>query len=183
LNVREGNVFFLTDFDDNMEGNIVLPMIKEIQKQREYRDGRLDLHINSWGGYSHLVDQLVELVEIAKREEITVRTIVPAVAFSAGSMLAITGTPGERYIARNANHLIHYGFTGSAETTPLQIERFHAWKKADFANVIKHYNKYSSVPDIEEHLKDDGFFVKASDCIKWGLADKYMDKFDIGFDI
>jgi ATP-dependent protease ClpP protease subunit len=181
LNFNDGNVFLITDFDDGMEAGLVIPLIREIQKQREYKYGRIDLHINSWGGYAHLVDQLTELVEVAKGEGITVRTIVPAIAFSAGSMLAITGTPGERYIARNANHLVHYGRTGSSESTPLQIERFHAWKKADFKNVIKHYNKYSAVPNIEDHLNDDGFFIKASDCIKWGLADKYLDKFDIGY--
>lgn len=179
---NDGNTFFIGDFDDNAEQQLVIPLTKEIQRQARYRDGRIDLWINSFGGYAHLVDHLTELVEVAKRAEVVVRTIVPSIAFSAGSMLAITGTPGERYIARSGNHLIHYGSTGSVETTPLQADRFHAWKKADFDNTVKHYEKYSDVPNIRQHVADDGFFVPAAKCIKWGLADKYLDKFELGRD-
>src|SRR5690348_1190487 len=102
----EDNVFFIGDFDDSLEQQITVPLIQEIKKQRELRDGQIDLHINSFGGYAHLVMNLVELVELAKRDGITVRTIVPSVAFSAGSMLAICGSTGERYIARTAEHLV-----------------------------------------------------------------------------
>lgn len=119
---NEGNVFFVGDFDDSAERELVIPLAKEIQKQRLLRDGRIDLYINSFGGYAHLVSHLTSLVEIAKREGIVVRTIVPSVAFSAGSMLAITGTVGERYIEKSGEHLIHYGSTGSVETTPTQAE-------------------------------------------------------------
>lgn len=179
---NDGNVFFIGDFDDNAERELIVPLTREIQNQKRFRDGRIDLYINSFGGYAHLVDHLTMLVEMAKREDITVRTVVPSIAFSAGSMLAITGTPGERYITRTGNHLIHYGSTGSVETTPLQADRFHAWKKADFNNTVKHYEKYANVPDIRAHVADDGFFVPAPKCIKWGLADKYIESFDIGLD-
>ena len=180
MNFNDDNVFYLTDFDDSMEGAIVLPLTREIQKQRQLKNGRIDLYINSFGGYAHLVFHLIELVEVAKREGIKVRTIVPSVAFSAGSMLAITGTPGERYIARDGEHLIHYGRTGSVEETPKQIERWSAYKSRDFKNTIRHYQKYSNVPNIDSEMMDDGFFIPAVKCVKYGLADKYMDKFDIG---
>lgn len=179
---NDGNVFFIGDFDDNAEQNLVIPLTKEIQKQRRLRDGRIDLYINSFGGYAHLVFHLVSLVETAKRDGITVRTVVPSVAFSAGSMLAVTGTPGERYIEKTAEHLLHYGATGSQETTPVQIERMSAYKNRDFRKTLKHYQHYADVPNLEEKMADDGFFVPARDCIKWGLADKYMEKFDIGHD-
>lgn len=177
----EGNVFFIGDFDDSAERELTVPLIREIQKQSQLKWGRIDLYINSFGGYGHLVDQFVELVELAKGNDVTVRTIIPSVAFSAGSILAVTGTPGERYIARTGNHLIHYGSAlGAAESTPLQVERFSAYKKSDFKNTLLHYNKYADVPNLSEEMLDDGFFVPAAKCIKWGLADKYLDKFDIG---
>lgn len=179
---NDGNVFFIGDFDDNAERELAITLPKEIQRQRKFRDGRIDLYINSFGGYAHLVFQLIEMVEVAKRLDITVRTIVPSIAFSAGSMLAITGTPGERYIAKDGEHLLHYGTTGSQETTPVQIERMTAYKNRDFKKTLKHYERYAKVPDLSKHLADDGFFVPAKQCISWGLADKYMDKFDIGFD-
>lgn len=180
LNSHEDNIFFLTDFDDSMEGDIILPLIKEIQKQKRYRDGRIDLYINSFGGYRHLAFQLISLVENAKREGITVRTIVPDAAYSAGSILAVTGSPGERYIERSAEHLIHYGFTGSAESTPEQVERNYAQKNEGFKKILLHYKKYTTIPDIEAKMNDDSFYIPGVKCLKWGLADKFMEKFDIG---
>lgn len=174
----DDNVFFIGDFDDSLE-SMVVPLLQEIKHQRNRVDGHIDLHINSFGGYAHIVSQLVEYVEMAKASGVVVRTIVPAVAFSAGSMLAITGTPGERYISRTGEHLIHYGSTGSVETTPTQIERYRAWKDRDFKNTIKHYQKYANVPNLEQHLADDGFFVPARDCVRWGLADKFIEKIEL----
>lgn len=173
---NEGNVFFISDFDDALEGSVILPLTEEIAKQARYRDGRIDLYINSVGGYGHLVNHIVELVELAKAQDIVVRTIVPDMAFSAGSMLAITGTPGERYIGRKAEHLIHYGQIMSFETTPEQIARWTAFKTRKMTEALKHYQKYARVPDLDKYMLDDAYFVPAPKAIKWGLADKYMDK-------
>lgn len=172
----EDNTFFIGDFDDALEHGVVVALTKEIKAQSERSDGRIDLWINSVGGYAHLVYHMIELVEVAKRNGVVVRTIIPNIAFSAGSMLAITGTPGERYIARSGEHLVHYGSTGSVETTPTQVERFRAWKDRDFKNTINHYKKYSDVPNIEAQMLDDGFFVTAQQAIKWKMADKYLEK-------
>lgn len=183
FNYNEENVFFLNDFDDDMEGGAVLPLIKQIQKQRILREGRIDLYINSFGGYKHLVFQLISLIELAKREGITVRTVVPDIAYSAGSILAITGTPGERYIEKTAEHLIHYGSTGSMETTPEQLERNTTQKRENFKKILNHYKRYTDIdPDeLNRLMNDDSAFISAPKCIKWGLADKYMEKFDIGY--
>lgn len=182
MNFNEDNIFFLTDFDDNMEASIVLPLTREIQKQRQLKNGRIDLHVNSHGGYKHLVFQLISLIEIAKRDGVTVRTVVPDIAYSAGSILAITGSPGERYIERTAEHLIHYGITGSMETTPEQAARNFVQKQASFKNILSHYKRYTDFPEgeIERLMNDDSAYIPANKCIKWGLADKYMEKFDIG---
>jgi ATP-dependent protease ClpP protease subunit len=172
---NEDNVFFIGDFDDQLE-QIFVPLAKEIKKQRNFKHGLIDLHVNSFGGYLHLVRGIVDLVELAKSKDITVRTIVSGVAYSAGSMLAITGTPGERYISREGEHLIHYGRSGSLDETPEQNERSYQAKRRSFKQILDHYNKYTNVPDLELEMLDDGFTVMARNAIKWGLADKYTDK-------
>jgi ATP-dependent protease ClpP protease subunit len=182
MDFNDGNIFFLADFDDSMEANIIMPLTREIQRQRRFVDGRIDLYINSFGGYRHLVFQIISLVELAKREGVVVRTIVPDVAYSAGSILAITGSPGERYIEKTAEHLIHYGITGSHETTPEQIERNYIQKHEGFKKIKRHYERYSNVPNLEQLMNDDNGYIPAPKCIKWGLADKYIDKFDIGWE-
>ena len=120
-------------------------------------------------------------MEYAKRNGIVVRTIVPDIAYSAGSILAITGTPGERYIEETGEHLIHYGMTGSSETTPEQVERNYIQKNQGFKKILKHYEKNTKMDaqTLNQLMNDDSAYIPAARCIKWGLADKKMDKFDI----
>jgi ATP-dependent protease ClpP protease subunit len=176
---NDGNVFFIGDFDDSMETDIIIPLTKEIQKQRVIEDGHIDLYINSTGGAYYLMMHLVELVEKAKQSGVNVRTMVMSMAYSAGSMLAVTGS--ERYIAKGAEHLIHYGSNGGVNTTPLQAKRQAASNTRAFKYNVNHYKKYCDIPDLEEQLADDNFYITASQCIKWGLADFYWNKFDIGY--
>jgi len=181
MNWNEGNTFILTDFDDNMEASLVLPLTLEVVRQSKYRDGRIDLYINSFGGYAHLVFHMISQIELAKRNGVVVRTIVPDIAYSAGSILAVTGTPGERYIEKSAEHLIHYGKQGSVETTPEQLERNHIQKTAHFKRIKQHYLTYTNIEpsDLDQLMNDDSAFIKGPNCVKKGLADKFMDKFEI----
>jgi ATP-dependent protease ClpP protease subunit len=176
---NDGNVFHISDFDDALEQQMV-PFHREIQRQRALQGGYIDVWVNSFGGYAHVVYQLVELFELAKRNGVIIRTMVPSLAASAGSMLAVAGSEGHRFIAKSAEHLVHYGSIGSVETTPTQIERYNAMKRRDFKNTLAHYKKYCNIPNIEDHLRDDGFYIIARDSLRWGLADHYIEKYDIG---
>lgn len=179
MNNYEGNTFFINDVDDSLEMGIVVPLIKEIEEQAKLRNGRIDIWVNSFGGYAHLAFQVVTLMDLAKRNDITVRTIVSSVAYSAGSIIACAGTPGERYIDRDAEHLLHLGFTGSGESTIEQVRRNTEQKHTHFKKILNHYKKYANVPDLEQVLSDDSYFVNAQKSIKFGLADKYFDKFPL----
>lgn len=181
MNWNEGNTFILTDFDDNMEASLVLPLTLEVKRQSKYRDGRIDLYINSFGGYAHLVFHMISQIELAKRNGVVVRTIVPDIAYSAGSILAVTGTPGERYIEKSAEHLIHYGKQGSVETTPEQLERNHIAKTAHFKRIKQHYLNYTKIPapELDKLMSDDSAFMKGPVAVRKGLADSFMDKFEI----
>lgn len=173
------NVFFVGDVDDSLERDIIMPLTNAVREQAKYKDGQIDLWINSFGGYVHLIDHIIELVEIAKRDGVIVRTIVPGVAFSAGSMLAVTGTPGHRFISNKGEHLIHYGQVASFETTPNQVERFSKWKDRNFKRNLEHYRKYCNIPNLEREMLDDGWFVTAKEAVRWGLADKYTTKLEL----
>jgi ATP-dependent protease ClpP protease subunit len=176
---NEDNVFFITEFDDQSEMDLIIPLTTQIHEQLKYRDGRIDIYITSVGGYSHLLEHVVELIENAKANGVVVRTIVPSMAFSAGSMLAVAGSPGERYIGRNAEHLIHYGQIMSIETTPQQVERYTQWKERQFKKNLVHYQKYCDIPDLDKQMLDDSWFVPANKAIRWKMADKYIDKLDL----
>ena len=177
----DGNKFYiLGQFNDEFNKNIIVPMTRKIEELSLLRNPVMDIYINSPGGNGYIVMHLIHLIEQAKAKDIKVRTIVPSYAYSAGSMLAITGTKGERYIGDTAEHLVHYGYQhGWAEYTPLQIERNAAQKKRWFEQLLNHYKKYSNIPSIEQKLKDDSYFIPTDKCIKWGLADKYMSEMSI----
>lgn len=174
----EDNIFVIGDVDDDLE-RISIPLAKQVVEQSQLVNGRIDMWVNSYGGYTHISSHIIALMNVAKRQGVTVRTIVPSLALSAGSLIAIAGTPGERYIERDAEHLIHYGTVGSMEQTPEQIERSRGYKDRSFKSIIKHYEKFSEVPDLQNKIADDGFFVPANLCLKWKLADKYIDKLDL----
>lgn len=174
----EDNVFVISDFDDALE-QLLVPLTKEIKRQSRRTDGRIDLWINSYGGYLHLLRHFVDLVEIAKASNVIVRTIVPGVAYSAGSMLAVTGSVGHRYIAKHGEHLIHYGTAGSMESTPQQVERSSQAKNRSFKLIMDHYKKYCDVPNLETEMLDDGWFITAQQAVKWKLADKYTTNLEL----
>lgn len=175
--VQENRFYIAGEFNTDMETAVIPALRKAIDNQANLKDGSIEFWISSNGGNGLALVQMVELVELAKRKGLTVRTIVASHAYSAGSMLAITGTKGERYISRYADHLPHYGsFDGYRKTTPLQVERHAEHWRHWTGLILDHYRRYADIPDLEKKLRDDDLWVPAEQCIEWGMADKYMDE-------
>lgn len=171
----QDNQFFIGSFDEEIE-ELFVPLAVEIRDQSMRMGGLIEIFITSdGGGYYHFL-HILELVEAAKRSGVVVRTLVPSAAYSAGSMLAVAGTEGERYIGRRAEHLAHYGFVVSEESTIRQLKRNNDWKTRSFNDVVKHYETYCNIPDLKDHLNDDCGFIPAAQAKKWGMADKFMDQ-------
>lgn len=163
-----------------MEQNIIIPLTHCVKQQAEIRDGRIDMYVNSYGGNANLLMHVIELMELAKRHDVVIRTIVTSAAYSAGSMVAVAGTPGERYIAKNAMHLVHYGATGASnESTPTQASRKHNADQIMFNMVLNHYRKYCDIPNLEDNIQDDNWYIKATEAKRWNMADQYLDKMDL----
>lgn len=175
-NYRDSNRFYIGGaFNEEMEVGVIPGLRGEIETQADKKEGKIELNIASHGGDAHVLIQILELVEEAKRRGIKVKTIVTSHAYSCGSMLAVAGTPGERYISPYAEHLVHYGsFDGYRKTTPLQLDRDHERFKRWTATILHHYMRYAHIPDLEEKIKDDSLWIPASQAIEWGLADKYI---------
>lgn len=172
--VNKNTYFINGTFNDEMRSQVIWNLEKHINELKEKKNPILTFYISSHGGNGYLLLDIVSLFERAKANGIIIRTIVTSHAYSAGSMLAIAGTKGERYISEYAEHLAHYGsFDGVTKYTPLQVEREYEHTKRWNDTMIKHYNKYSKIPDIKNKLKDDSFFITAAESIEWGLADKY----------
>lgn len=171
------NFYILHNFNDDLRDGIVIPMTNAIARLAKQTKPIMTIWINSHGGNAELCMHIVALMELAKSKGIIVRTVVTDVAYSAGSIAAVAGTPGERYIARSAEHLAHYGTQyGWSETTPLQIDRNTDKKRRHFQKLLKHYEKYCKIPKLADALKDDSFFITAPQAIRWKMADKYLER-------
>lgn len=175
----DNKFYILGEFDNVMKESLIVPLTKKINELGEKKQSAIEIYIGSHGGDGYVLVHLIELVEMAKRKGIIVKTIVTSHAFSSGSMLAVAGTKGERYISKMAEHIVHYGVIGTGyDHTPLQIERQSGYKKRWFNTIRSHYEKYCNIPDLENLMKDDNLSIPANKCLKWGLADKYMDEFN-----
>lgn len=173
---NNGNKFYiLGEFTDELTESIVVPLTKQIEDLGTKRDAEIIFYISSVGGNTWMACTIVALLELAKSKDITIKTIVTSHAFNSGSMVSIVGTKGYRFINEYAELKIHYGtYQSGQDQTPLQVERDSEYRKRHFDNILKHYKKYSKVPDLEKLIADDGLSIPADKCIEWGLADKYM---------
>lgn len=171
-----GKTYFINGtFNEEMRNEVVWNLEKHINELKHLKDPKLTFYISSHGGDGYLVLDLINLFELAKAQGITIRTVVTSHAYSAGSMLAIAGSEGERYISPQAEHLAHYGtFDGYRKHTPLQSTREHEHNLRWNNTMLKHYQKYTKIPNLKKEIADDGFYIPADKCIEWKVADKYI---------
>lgn len=171
---------YLGDVDEELEKEFLPPFHQIIEQQVETAGGYINIYINSHGGLANIAFHIISMIEFAKKNDVVVRTIVTDSACSAGSLIAVAGTPGERYIAKDARHVVHYGSSGSLDMSPLQAERNFNYRKKFFKRVVNTYNKYCNIPDLEESIREDDWFIEGRNAIKWGMADKDLSKLNLG---
>lgn len=135
---------------------------------------RINLFINSPGGYTTVLRTFLDATEVAKARGVEVATFVTGGAWSCGSMLAVAGTKGLRFMSPTATHLLHYGFTAATGTSPEEFERDAEHSLLHFDFVVQHYKRHARVPKLRKLLKDDNLFVGIDQALEWGLADKKM---------
>lgn len=177
------NVFYISEFDKDMTDYLVIPFYRAIKEQVEeypHGGGRIDMYVNSYGGETHLAFHLVSMMELAKAKNIIVRTIVTDTAMSSGSIVSVAGSEGHRYVAKDASLLVHYGYIPVAEvTTPLQAQRNRVYHETHFNHILRHYERYCDIPELEDKMNDDNCYITGTQAKRWGMADKFLDKFDL----
>lgn len=171
--VSENIIYIHGEFDQSISEKVFPPFYALMAKEKDKKEGKIIIDINSDGGITYYLKQLISLVEKCKSEGIIVETRVFARAYSCGSMLAMTGSKGHRFIGEFAEHLCHLGAgaTGNVHTDK-QLERGSERIKAHFDFVRSLYKKYAKIPNLNEVIKDDNLFVRGNQIIEWGLADK-----------
>lgn len=173
INFVEGDEFYICGGFDFTITKYVLPkLVAAVQNASNMRDAVIRIYIDSNGGYIHVLQNLLGLIEVAKAQGTIVETHVFSYAFSCGSILAASGSKGHRYCSPFAEHLPHLGATGSGMViNDTEAERMGARMKAHFDFVRNCYLRYANIKDLDKVIHDDCYFIRGADIVKNGLAD------------
>ena len=131
------------------------------------------LVINSVGGeYDHMI-QIYDTLQLL---DIDVRTIVSGAAFSAAAWLAISGTPGKRYITPTSRLMFHSASSGTeGKVTDMKID----FKEMERLNIVlkgllvKHTN---ITEDKALKLVDRDYYMLPQEALQEGIVDEMVTK-------
>ena len=177
LNFIENDIVFIYGkFDDTISTHVIPGFFDLVKNESKKKDGKIVIDINSHGGYTRILYQLLAIIENAKSKGVIVETRALGVAMSCGSILAASGTKGNRFISENTTHLCHLGSSGFRVYTDTQLDRLYKNSKTHFNRIRNLYTKYAKIPDLENVIKDDALFIYDEQCVEWGLADKFYEQ-------
>lgn len=145
----------------------------------------INLFINSPGGSVTAGLAIYDTMQFIKPD---VCTIVMGQACSMGSFLAMAGAKGKRWVLPESRTMIHRvssgtpGTRGSVHVQELQFEDTkRSFEESQRLNerltqiYVKHNTVGKTYEEMFETMKFDTF-LSAEEAVKWGLADKVIDK-------
>ncbi len=141
--------------------------------ESEDPDKPINFYINSPGGSVTAGMSIYDTMQFIR---CPIHTIVLGQAASMGSLLAMAGQSGHRFILPNARHMIHQplgGASGQATDVEIQARELLRWKKVLTEIYVKHTGKPYEV--LESDMERDNFMT-ADEAVKYGLADKVIVK-------
>lgn len=141
--------------------------------ESENPDKSIQFYINSPGGSVTAGMSIYDTMQFIK---CPVHTIVMGQAASMGSLLAMAGEKGHRYILPNARHMIHQplgGASGQATDVEIQARELLRWKTVLTGIYAAHTGK--GMGELERDMERDNFMT-AQEAVEYGLADKLISK-------
>ena len=141
--------------------------------ESENPDKPINFYINSPGGSVTAGMSIYDTMQFIK---CPIHTIVLGQAASMGSLLATAGEKGHRYILPNARHMIHQplgGASGQATDVEIQARELLRWKTVLTGIYATHTGLDADA--LKADMERDNFMT-AEESVKYGLADKVLDK-------
>ena len=156
--------------EDQM-ANVIVAQLLFLESENPDKD--ISLFINSPGGVVTAGMSIYDTMQFIK---CPIHTIVLGQAASMGSLLATAGEKGHRYILPNARHMIHQplgGASGQATDVEIQARELLRWKTV----LTGIYSEHTGLDadSLKADMERDNFMT-AEESVKYGLADKVLDK-------
>lgn len=134
----------------------------------------VNVYISSNGGEDSSMFAILHLFDMLKSKGTIIRTYNLSLAASCAGVIAISGTPGYRYMASHAYNLIHFGrYTGTMQRDS-EIEISYKDIKdcnEEFKNLYSTYTNLNR-KEINKYFEKEGSGkLGAKDCLAKGLCD------------
>lgn len=144
----------------------------------ENNDKNIMFIINSPGGDSYVMMNIIGLINVAKLNNIEVYTFVLGMAGSAASLIATQGDV--RYMSDISRHFVHFGAIFDITTKHSEIEKTYSQNKEYADNLTELYLKACGGKLSREKLleiqSDERGYLNAKECIKYGLVDTIIEE-------
>ena len=134
----------------------------------------LNVYLASDGGATNVCRTFITLFNMAKAKNIIIKTHNLSFANSSASMLAISGTPGYRYMAHNAMNAIHYGKSTTTINHMDEIQYARQSLDTHLINMKKIYLESTQLTEDEltRYLSTEySGELNAAQCLEKGLCD------------
>lgn len=196
--IKNDIIYIYGEFDNSISKEImpffqqkVFELIKTNKTTRENKDltesakdeillkSKIQININSRGGQADCLYPLLNIINLAKKNNIIIETISHT-AYSCGSMLACVGTRGCRYIDEYSEHLLHLGATTVRITDKVELQRAVSYAQHSHNRIKAVYLNNSTLTEeiIDQNLQNDNWIIYGSDIITSGLADKMLKDYE-----
>lgn len=172
--VKDGKVYILGPFDRSISQNVIPEMTNLIGENVFQKEPNITIYINSYGGYAAELFAMLSIIDLARSAGISISTYNIGVAFSCGSILAVYGD--DRAMGKHATNLMHLGTIKSEGHTFMQLDRNYSFDKNHFNTIREIYAEHTKMDKaaLDKALSDDGYFLNAKQCLKYGLCDKII---------
>ena len=168
--LKERIVFLNGQVEDHVSTIIVAQLLF---LEAENPEKPISFYINSPGGSVTAGMAIYDTMQYIKSP---VSTLCVGQACSMGSLLLAAGEPGQRMILPNARVMVHQpsgGASGQASDIAIQAKEILDLRK-NLNNIYCHHTgqKLSYI----ETMMDRDYYMSAADAVKFGLADKVINK-------
>ena len=164
-------IIFIVGGIDDYVANLVVAQLLFLESEDPKKD--IYLYINSPGG---VITSGLSILDTMNYLKCDVSTVCFGQAASMGAVLLAAGTKEKRFVLPNSRVMIHQPLGGArGQETDIQIQAKEIKTLRERLNNILANCSGQSIKKIEKDTERD-FFMDAQAAIKYGLADKVLEK-------
>lgn len=158
--------------DGDIEDHAARDVIRAVNYFKALNTSSIDVCINTNGGSLSEGLAIADYFRLMSSQGFVISTRVLGVAYSAGALIASSGTPGHRYALPSSRYLIHQlsasGVDGKMEELQSDIKNLRAMNEQMARMIAAVTDK--TLAAVQKDLKKESF-MSVDEAIKYGLVD------------